>query len=164
MSSRTAAEKSVQTVDQIRGRRTFASFFIVLAVVLVPTVLGGPASRAFASTPTFFSTGDGGWVWQNPLPQGNTLNSVSCGSASFCIAVGDHSTILTSSDGGLTWIVQKLLGTADRFVSVSCPSPTTCFVADQSNDQIFATRDSGQAQRRMSKGSQALRVGRRWRV
>jgi hypothetical protein len=45
-----------------------------------------------------------GWFWQNPLPQGNTLNSVQLVSADIGWAVGDGGTILKTTDGGLSWI------------------------------------------------------------
>ena len=43
------------------------------------------------------------WEWQNPLPQGNTLNSVYFTDASTGYAVGVVGTILKTIDGGATW-------------------------------------------------------------
>lgn len=43
-----------------------------------------------------------GWTWQYPRPQGNTLRAV-CISPEAWIAVGDHGTIVRTSDGGLSW-------------------------------------------------------------
>ena len=48
-----------------------------------------------------------GWVWQNPLPQGNHLSSVSFVDANIGTAVGDAGTILRTTDGGATWTPQQ---------------------------------------------------------
>jgi hypothetical protein len=54
------------------------------------------------------------WYWRNPLPQGNTLNSVTYGAGQF-YAVGDVGTIISSPDG-VVWtgqsppIIVNLLG------------------------------------------------------
>jgi hypothetical protein len=48
------------------------------------------------------------WHWRNPLPQGNSINSVAFGNGRF-VAVGDFGTVLTSTDG-LSWSVQDPLG------------------------------------------------------
>ena len=63
----------------------------------------------FLPTPAaaFISTGDGGWVWQNPLPQGNQLDGVAFVSADHGWAVGEGGTILVTSNGGATWAVQR---------------------------------------------------------
>jgi photosystem II stability/assembly factor-like uncharacterized protein len=46
------------------------------------------------------------WVWQNPKPQGNTLYGVSFTNANTGTATGDNGTILRTTDGGNTWIIQ----------------------------------------------------------
>ncbi|MDI9599890.1 MAG: YCF48-related protein [Acidobacteriota bacterium] len=51
----------------------------------------------------FVSTGDGSWVWQSPLPQGNRINDVHVFNADHLLAVGDHGLLLESDDGGTTW-------------------------------------------------------------
>ena len=40
------------------------------------------------------NVGSSAWTWQNPLPQGNALNSVSCPTTTVCFAMGDLGTIL----------------------------------------------------------------------
>src|SRR4051812_35734379 len=46
--------------------------------------------------------GSSGWLWGNPLPQGNTLTGMSfAGSTGY--AVGDFGTLLKTTDGGDTW-------------------------------------------------------------
>mgnify|MGYP007112915427 CR=1 FL=1 len=51
----------------------------------------------------FVSTGDGSWVWQSPLPQGNRINDVHVFNADHLLAVGDHGLLLVDGramDGG----------------------------------------------------------------
>jgi len=48
------------------------------------------------------SVGRSGWTWGDPVPQGNTLNSVAfLGARGF--AVGEFGTVLRSGDGGASW-------------------------------------------------------------
>ncbi|UCD56149.1 MAG: hypothetical protein JSV16_09930, partial [Candidatus Hydrogenedentota bacterium] len=58
-----------------------------------------------------------GWVWQNPLPQGNTLRSVCFADANTGTAVGDCGTILRTTDGGATWVSQTS-GTSNHLYGV----------------------------------------------
>lgn len=44
------------------------------------------------------------WFWQNPLPQGNVLNSVEFINSNTGWAVGDKGTILKTTNGGINWI------------------------------------------------------------
>jgi photosystem II stability/assembly factor-like uncharacterized protein len=74
----------------------------ILVIVTMLTLLG-LCAPAHAS----ISTGDGGWVWQNPLPQGNDLNDVTFVDAAHGWAVGMGGLILATSDGGATWSVQR---------------------------------------------------------
>jgi photosystem II stability/assembly factor-like uncharacterized protein len=46
-----------------------------------------------------------GWFWQNPWPQGNSLNDVHVFDNNTMIAVGSKSTILSTTDNGDTWEV-----------------------------------------------------------
>ena len=72
-----------------------------LALALCGAVIGLlllPAS-AFALT----STGDGGWQWLDPQPQGNDLEAVVALDAQHAVAGGDYGTLLATSDGGATW-------------------------------------------------------------
>ena len=85
-------------------RRVRRSRWLLLGdVVLAVGLLALPAVAAGAP----LSTGDGGWVWQNPLPQGNSLNSGVFVDASHGWAVGEHGTILATTDGGTTWSAQS---------------------------------------------------------
>lgn len=50
---------------------------------------------------------EGGWFWQNPLPQGNELSALTVIDANTAVAVGEAGTILRTTDGGATWINQR---------------------------------------------------------
>jgi photosystem II stability/assembly factor-like uncharacterized protein len=47
------------------------------------------------------------WFWQNPLPQGNTLNDIDFFDEYFGLGVGNTSTIIKTSDGGLNWSLKE---------------------------------------------------------
>jgi hypothetical protein len=75
-------------------------------------VVVGIAVCAFSSVPrasAAVNVGSSSWVWQNPLPQGNSLQGVACSSAGgslSCIAVRDLGTIIfgtAGSGGAFSW-------------------------------------------------------------
>src|ERR1700750_1800010 len=47
------------------------------------------------------------WIWQNPLPQGNTLRGASFVYANTGTVVGENGTIVRTTDGGNTWAIQS---------------------------------------------------------
>ncbi len=58
----------------------------------------------FSQTPIFQKRNALGWVWQNPLPQGNPLFSIHFAKDKETgFAVGADSTILATTDGGFNW-------------------------------------------------------------
>jgi len=59
-----------------------------------------------------------GWFWQNPLPQGNILNSVDFIDQNTGWAIGQGGTILKTTNAGSTWITQSN-GTINLLNSVS---------------------------------------------
>ena len=82
---------------------------VLLLLSLLAAMCG--ASDAFA----LISTGDGGWVWQNPLPQGDQITAVDFVDSGTGWAVGGwldawamrgHGVVLQTRDGGLTWSTQ----------------------------------------------------------
>ena len=57
-----------------------------------------------------------GWVWQNPLPQGNPLYSISFAKDKrHGFAVGSDATILRTTDGGFNW--QRQISPVDVVIS-----------------------------------------------
>ena len=72
---------------------------LTTALLLTLCLVAPGAARALVCT------GEGGWFWQNPLPQGNALTDVSFVDASHGWAVGGEA-ILVTKDGGQTWSAQ----------------------------------------------------------
>ena len=55
-----------------------------------------------AASPAAVQVGSSGWLWGNPLPQGNTIRALSfAGTQGF--ASGDFGTLLHTTDAGATW-------------------------------------------------------------
>jgi photosystem II stability/assembly factor-like uncharacterized protein len=55
-----------------------------------------------AAAPANVQVGSSGWLWGNPLPQGNTLRAMTF-SGTTGYAVGDFGTLLQTTDAGATW-------------------------------------------------------------
>lgn len=90
-----------------------------LAAGSMPETAGGDVPELLASS-------DGGSTWQaTSLPPGVAgIGSVTCATASRCIAVG--SAVLVSSDGGQTWALGTVAGGVAALTSVTCLSATSC--------------------------------------
>ena len=84
------------------------------------------------------------WYWQNPLPQGNTLNGVYCFSSTSCLAVGDAGTMQVTTDGGATW-TGRASGTTANLAGITCPTAQNCLVWGGSGSAtvILASADGG---------------------
>lgn len=66
-----------------------------LAAALLAAALTAPAAASV-------QVGSSGWQWGNPLPQGNTLRTMSFAGATG-YAAGDFGTLLKTADGGTSW-------------------------------------------------------------
>ena len=72
-----------------------------LAAVLA-VAAGAVAAAVPAAASASVQVGSSGWQWGNPLPQGNTLRSMSfAGNDGY--AAGAFGTLLRTTDGGSTW-------------------------------------------------------------
>ena len=72
------------------------SFVIGVAAAAAIAVSGAGSAGAAVQV------GSSGWLWGNPLPQGNTVKALSfAGQTGY--AVGEFGTILRTADGGSTW-------------------------------------------------------------
>src|SRR4030095_11950743 len=81
------------------------------------------------------------WVWQNPLPQGNTLQDFSFADTNNGFAVGARGTNLKTTDGGNSWEI--LAGaTEDDLYGVSFISSNTGTVVGNFG-AILRTTDAG---------------------
>jgi photosystem II stability/assembly factor-like uncharacterized protein len=81
------------------------------------------------------------WQWQNPLPQGNSLNCVRFVDENIGYAVGDMGTIIKTSDGGTTWITQNS-GTLYHLFSVFFTDASTGYAVGEAGT-IIKTTDGG---------------------
>jgi len=64
------------------------------------------------------------WFWQNPLPQGNFLISVSFSDNNIGTAVGYRGTVLRTIDGGQNWVIQAS-GTTNDLRGVTLTNANT---------------------------------------
>src|SRR5260370_20151678 len=67
---------------------------------------------------------DSGWFWQNPLPQGNSLEATATVDSNVMVAVGGYGTILRTTDGGATWSL-RASGTTNTLWGVSFTDANT---------------------------------------
>ncbi len=114
----------------------------------VPFGPGAPSSSAPSPHSSFtlggFPSalgGSGGWFWQNPLPQGNYLSSITCADASIAWAVGSGGTILKTTNGGTDWS-QQTSGTRRHLSSITCANASTAWAVG-SGGTILKTTDGG---------------------
>src|ERR1700730_1094254 len=94
------------------------------------------------------STGDGSWVWQNPLPEGNTIQDISCPGPGTCVAVEGAGGVLRSTDSGATWTWTA--SSAKILYGDACFDLTTCYavgdngaIVKTTNGTSWATQTSG---------------------
>jgi photosystem II stability/assembly factor-like uncharacterized protein len=94
--------------------RALALVVSLVAVLLAPTT----ATAAI-------SAGETGWVWANPLPQGDDVEAIAF-SGDHGIAVGAHGLILRTEDGGTTW-TRSASGTDTTLTEVALPNADTVY-------------------------------------
>jgi len=87
------------------------------------------------------SAADAGWFMQNPLPTGSTLNAVAVLDDNIKIAVGDSGTILRTTDGGATWMLQSGRTNANLRAVAFIDANTGIVVGDKGT--ILRTTDGG---------------------
>jgi photosystem II stability/assembly factor-like uncharacterized protein len=116
----------------VNRKSTLPCFAVLLAATAIGTILINPAAQA--ATPARFAGTT--WLWQNSLPQGDTLNAISCWNEHYCFAVGDTGTIL-STDATTSWN-GHLSGTTQNLHGISCPAYNICFAVGD-NGTIVAT-------------------------
>src|SRR4029079_11637283 len=86
--------------------------------------------------------------WLNPLPQGNQLQGVWGSSATDVYAVGQHGTILHSSDHGASWQPQ-VSGTLETLNAVWGTGASDVYAVG-SHGTILETTDGGRTWTQMS--------------
>ncbi len=91
------------------------------------------------------------WYWQNPIPQGNSLQSVFFPSPNIGYAVGWDGTIIKTNDSGTNWTVLSS-GNKNDFNSVFFIDPNTGYAVGGSGT-ILKTTNGGTSWTGMSSGS-----------
>src|SRR3954452_20387645 len=106
---------------------------------LIGVIAGAVGALALlpAVAPAAVQVGSSGWLWGNPLPQGNTIRAMSfAGTQGY--ASGDFGTLLRTTDAGATW-TGLLSGTFTNLTEVQAIDADSLFagggcVARRSDD------------------------------
>jgi photosystem II stability/assembly factor-like uncharacterized protein len=126
------------------GKMRPSSFFIChllsLAVVSSLSVSANP-QREVPTRASDRSSAEEGWHWQNPLPQGNRLHRICFASANCATTVGEHGTIMQTTDAGETWVVRSS-GTSKALYDVMFTTESIG-TAVGANHTILRTSDGG---------------------
>jgi photosystem II stability/assembly factor-like uncharacterized protein len=136
-----------------KGGQVGAAMLALLAATLLtglimPAQVSSASSNQTASiqagapAPGTISTGDGTWYWHNTSPQGNTINGLSCPTATTCYAAGNAGTILKTTDGGTTWASQNPT-TTENMRGINCFDQNHCMAVGE-NSLIAVTANGGQ--------------------
>lgn len=92
---------------------------------------------------TLTGTLAGQWNWQNPLPQGNTLNALHLFNSITLITVGDAETIMSTSDGGAHWdIKHHVVDSYHQLRSICFVNSTTGWIVGNLG-LVLKTTDGG---------------------
>src|SRR3984893_955408 len=93
-----------------------------------------------------WKTSNGGTSWTseyNPAFLGDLLNSISCTSATSCVAIENNRNITRTTDG-VNWTSPLCGGTCQFLSQVSCPSASVCYVsASTAPGQVLSSSDGG---------------------
>ena len=88
-----------------------------------------------------------GWIWQNPLPQGNTLNAIQRAGSNRFFAAGKFGAIIRSDDGGLSWQACTSGVTTELYALAFFNADTGLAVGARGT--ILRTRDGGESWQRL---------------
>lgn len=80
------------------------------------------------------------WMWQNPVPQGNTLNAIQMLNSSTVYAVGEYGSAIKTTDSGLTW--NQLAVNHDNYRAIHFVNNNTGYILATTGN-IYKTIDEG---------------------
>src|SRR6478672_6360356 len=92
---------SKQPSSTIVTRLCWGVFFLVLLFLVIQVMPRALGQREGSKEP--LNDAEAQWIWQNPLPQGNTLQDFFFIDTNNGFAVGARGTILKTTDGGNDW-------------------------------------------------------------
>ena len=87
------------------------------------------------------------WIWQNPVPQGNTLNAIQMLNSSTVYAVGEYGSAIKSTDSGQTW--KQLDIHYDNYRAMHFVNNNTGYVLATTGN-IYKTVDEGNSWQTLS--------------
>jgi photosystem II stability/assembly factor-like uncharacterized protein len=108
-----------------------------LLALMFLLAFGGLLAGSSAAS-AYVTTGDGGWVWQSPLPIGNQLEGVAFASTQIGWAVSTGGVILHTTDGGATWVAQ-VSGTTAELKAVACAGTSVAWAVGMSGTLVYTT-------------------------
>ena len=116
-------------------------FYVATVIILIAVAMSCAQLRS-----------DRGWVWQNPLPQGNALYSIHFASDKLNgFAVGDDHAILRTTDGGFTW--ENETSPVDTTLSSVFVRSDRSTIIVGARGTILSTDDAGKKWRLVDAGS-----------
>ncbi len=83
-----------------------------------------------------------GWQWQNPLPTGNDLYKVKFIDVNTGFAVGENSTIIKTTNGGINWTYNKIEKSGVRLMHICAIDQNTIYIFSSGKD-AFKTTNGG---------------------
>ncbi len=92
------------------------------------------------------------WNWQNPLPQGQSLNGIHAFDANTALAVGNSSTVMKTTDGASWQFQHSVDGEVNSLEAVHFVDANTGWVSGQAGT-ILHTSDGGTSWAPQSSGS-----------
>jgi hypothetical protein len=126
-----------------RVSRLRASNRLLLSALLI----GGMLLLRLASPAPAFADGPFSWAIAN-VDDSNDLVSISCPSASLCVAGETAGNVVTSTDptgGAGAWTVTKASTSGAAINGVSCPSTSLCVAVDSGGNVVTSTNPTGGA-------------------
>jgi len=82
------------------------------------------------------------WIWQNPLPQGNSLNDLFVIDSTHAWATGYFGSLVYTNDGE-NWNLYKELNTLEDLGGIFFISKQVGWLVTRSSDKVYKTTDSG---------------------
>lgn len=136
------------------GDNVFTTGLQFVSPTLGFAVTGGDSSG------TIQRTTDGANSWTQVASSAQGLNGLTFVNATTAFAVGNHGTLLESTDGGATWAAKPLAlpaGTAPPTLThISCSDALNCLISIHDSRSLIRTTDGGLTGTTVTPASQTL--------
>ncbi len=107
--------------------------WLTLSILALPARVTAHASSTAATASGRSGAGAATWISRRNPVSGDaavTLNAVACSTARICVAVGGTGTILSTTDGGVTWH-KRYSGTPVGLDAVTCVTKGVCLAVGE---------------------------------